>query len=128
MLALVEVRSRRFAEAGEHLATARALEAEHSSPWLRGERLWIEGIFHFEAGRYGEAEDPLRSSLERFQRLGRVRDAAQVLSSLIRVYIASGRMHELAGLEREFQPLLQEPAVRKWVLELRERLVRWAKN
>ncbi len=127
-LALVEVRRRHFAEAGEHLATARALEAKHSSPWLRSERLWIEGILHFEAGRYGEAEDPLRSSMELFQRLGRIRDAALVLSNLARVYIASGRMHDLAGLERELRTLLQASASRKWVLALRERIVRWAEK
>ncbi len=128
VLALVEVRSRNFVEAGEHLATARALEAEHSSPWLRGERLWIEGILHFEAGRHAEAEGPLRSSLERFQQLGRIRDAAQVLSNLARVYVAGGRVDELPALEREFWPLLQAPATRKWVLALRERIVRWAEK
>ena len=126
-LALAEVRSRRFVDAQHHLAAASELRA-HSTKLLEAQRLWTEGILHLETRNYGAAEEPLHRSLERFRMLGRTLDAAQVLTSLGRLYMATDRWPEFVGLERKFRPLLEVPATLKWVLALRERVVRWAKQ
>ncbi len=125
-LAMAELRSRNFNAAGEHLAAARLLEANYTTPLLQAQRLWTEGNLHLETNRLADAEEPLRSSLERFRMLGRPLDAAQVLVSLGRLYALSGRIQEFSGLEHQFRPLLAAPATRRWVLALRERVVRWA--
>ncbi len=127
-LAMAELRSRNFDAVGEHLAAARLLEADHTTPLLQAQRLWTEGNLHLEKGRYADAEEPLRSSLERFRMLGRTLEAAQVLVSLGRLYALSGRIKEFSGLEHQFRPLLAAPATRRWVLDLRERVVRWAEE
>ncbi len=126
LLALAEVRNRCFTEAREHLAAARALEAGHPTPLLRAEGLWIEGTLHLETESYGEAEEPLRKSLQGFQMLGLTARAMQVLLSLTRVYVATGRIQEFAKLEQEFRPLLEAPAARKWILTMHEWFLRWA--
>lgn len=127
-LALAEVRSRRFNDARRNLAAASKLEDSYATQLLQAQRLWIEGILHLETRSYGDAEEPLRQSLQRFLMLGRVLDAAQVLAGLGRLYAVTQRTAEFEGLDREFDALLQAPATRKWVLALREQVVRWAEE
>ncbi len=127
-LALAELRCRRLDATGKHLAAVRVLEAGHGTPLQHAQRLWIEGLAHIENELYSAAEEALRESLRHFRTLGLTLDAAQVLASLGRLYAITKKPEKLDELERDFQPLLEAPATRRWVLALREKVVRWAEE